>query len=97
MKKKISEESLAQLHNLLDQNHIPRQDDNIHSREGRSEEVIKKSIDDLDVDVIVMGSVGRTGVPGLLIGNKAEKILTTINCTVLTVKPDGFVSPVTLS
>lgn len=97
MKKKISEDSLAQLLNLLDQNHIPRQDDNIHSREGRSEEVIKKSIDDLDVDVIVMGSVGRSGVPGLLIGNKAEKILTTINCTVLTIKPDGFVSPVTLS
>jgi len=43
-----------------------------------------------------MGSVARTGVPGFLIGNKAEKLLNTINCTVLTVKPDGFISPVTL-
>ncbi|WP_136810317.1 universal stress protein [Desulfosediminicola flagellatus] len=96
MKKKISEESLAQLHSLLDSNHIPRKDDNTHCREGRSEEVIKKSIDELGVDVIVMGSVGRSGVPGLLIGNKAEEILNSINCTVLTVKPDGFISPVTL-
>jgi nucleotide-binding universal stress UspA family protein len=54
-------------------------------------------IRDLGVDVVVMGSVGRSGIPGLLIGNKAEKILTTINCTVLTVKPDGFVSPITIS
>ncbi|RZW20858.1 MAG: universal stress protein UspA and related nucleotide-binding protein [Desulfobulbaceae bacterium] len=43
-----------------------------------------------------MGSVGRSGIPGLLIGNKAEKLLNSINCTVLTVKPDGFKTPVTL-
>lgn len=97
MKKKISEESLTQLHTLLDENHIPRQADKIHSREGRSEEVIKNSIEELGVDVIVMGSVGRSGVPGLLIGNKAEEILNSITCTVLTIKPDGFISPVTLS
>lgn len=97
MKEKLSKESLMQLHNLLDQNHIPRQDDKIHNKEGRYEEVIKKFIDDLEVDVVVMGSVGRSGVSGLLIGNKAEKILNTINCTVLTVKPDGFISPVTIS
>ena len=97
MKKKILVERSAQLHNLLNQNHISYQSENIHVREGRSEEEIEKSISDLNVDVIVMGSVGRSGVPGLLIGNKAEKILNTINCTVLTIKPDGFVSPVTLS
>jgi nucleotide-binding universal stress UspA family protein len=66
-------------------------------REGRTEDVIKKVIRDLGVDVVVMGSVARSGIPGFLIGNKAEKILTTINCTVLTVKPDGFDSPITIS
>lgn len=97
MKSKIHEERIEQLHSLLDHNHIPRQHGNIHTKEGRSEDVIKKVIGELDVDVVVMGSVGRSGVPGLLIGNKAEKILSTISCTVLTVKPEGFVSPVTLS
>lgn len=97
MKMEIREERLEQLHKLLDQNHIARRDDNVHVREGIYEEVLKSSIDALDIDVVVMGSVGRSGVPGLLIGNKAEKILNTINCTVLTIKPDGFVSPVTLS
>lgn len=97
MKKDIYDERLAQMHNLLESHHIPRQADTIHIREGRSEEVIKSAIGNLAVDVVVMGSVGRSGVPGLLIGNKAEKILNNINCTVLTVKPDGFISPVTLS
>ena len=41
-----------------------------------------------------MGTVGRTGIPGFFIGNTAEGILTQVNCSVLTVKPVGFESPV---
>jgi nucleotide-binding universal stress UspA family protein len=48
------------------------------------------------IDVIVMGTVCRAGVPGLFIGNTAEKVLRQVSCAVLTVKPDGFLSPVTL-
>ena len=49
-----------------------------------------------EVGLIVMGTVSRTGVSGLLIGNTAERILRQVDCSVLTVKPDGFVTPVTL-
>lgn len=97
MKKQIREERWKSLKYLLNHNHIPHTDDNVHLREGGSEDVIKQAIVDLKIDVVVMGSVARSGIPGLLIGNKAEETLNTINCTVLTVKPDGFVSPVTLS
>ncbi len=44
-----------------------------------------------------MGTVSRTGVAGLLIGNTAERILRQVDCSVLTVKPDGFITPVRLS
>lgn len=47
-------------------------------------------------DLLVMGTLCRTGLAGLLIGNTAEKVLNTVGCSVLTVKPEGFVSPVTL-
>ncbi len=47
-----------------------------------------------NVDLIVMGSVARTGIPGFIIGNTAESILGQVKCSVLVVKPDGFVSPV---
>ena len=45
-------------------------------------------------DLVVMGTVGRTGLPGLLIGNTAEFVLRQIECSVLTLKPPAFKSPV---
>lgn len=45
---------------------------------------------------LVMGTVSRTGVPGLFIGNTAEDILTALEGSVLAVKPAGFETPVHL-
>lgn len=50
----------------------------------------------IEADLIVMGTVARTGVPGFIIGNTAETILNQIDCSVLAIKPPGFVTPVTL-
>jgi len=50
----------------------------------------------IDADLIVMGTVARTGVPGFIMGNTAETILNQIDCSVLAIKPPGFVTPVTL-
>ena len=48
------------------------------------------------IDAIVMGTVSRTGIAGLFIGNTAEKVLNAAHCSVLTLKPEGFVTPVAL-
>jgi len=45
-------------------------------------------------DLVVMGTISRTGVPGMLIGNTAERVLQRIDTSLVTVKPAGFVSPV---
>ena len=50
----------------------------------------------IEAEVVVMGTVARTGVPGFIVGNTAESILNQIDCCVLALKPPGFVSPVTL-
>ena len=47
--------------------------------------------------LIIMGTVGRTGIPGFIMGNTAETILNRIDCSVLAIKPDGFVTPVRLA
>lgn len=47
-------------------------------------------------DLIVMGTVARTGIPGFIMGNTSESILNQIDCSVLAIKPPGFVTPVTL-
>ena len=48
------------------------------------------------VDLIVMGTVCRTGLAGFFVGNTAEDILQQVDCSVLALKPEGFVSPVEL-
>lgn len=50
----------------------------------------------IDADLVVMGTVARVGMPGFVMGNTAETILNQINCSVLAIKPPGFVTPVTL-
>jgi nucleotide-binding universal stress UspA family protein len=48
----------------------------------------------MNADLVVMGTVARTGIPGFFIGNNAERILSRLKCSALTVKPVGFSSPV---
>lgn len=47
-----------------------------------------------EIDTIVMGTVPRTSLAGFFIGNTAETVLNRVGCSVLAVKPEGFVSPV---
>lgn len=81
---------LLQPYNLQDLKH------QVYLLKGEAGQLIPELAAEKEVELIVMGTVGRTGVDGLLIGNTAEKILRRVNCSVLTVKPDGFVTPVRL-
>ena len=67
---------------------------NRHFIEGDPEDVVPEFVRARNIDVVVMGTVGRTGVPGFLIGNTAEMILGQVECSVLAVKPEGYVTPV---
>jgi nucleotide-binding universal stress UspA family protein len=49
-----------------------------------------------EIDLVVMGTVARSGLSGILIGNTAEKVLGKVRCAVLAIKPAGFVSPIQL-
>jgi nucleotide-binding universal stress UspA family protein len=68
----------------------------IHMPKGSARKVIPELATRLQVDCVVMGTVARTGVPGFFMGNTAENILNQIECSVLAIKPPGFVTPVTL-
>ncbi|MEM1429884.1 MAG: universal stress protein [Pseudomonadota bacterium] len=60
---------------------------------GAPEQVIHEQSQRLQADVVVMGTVARTGLSGVFIGNTAENIINSLECPVLAVKPEGFVSP----
>jgi universal stress protein E len=68
-----------------------------HLPHGPARRVIPAQALELKADLVVMGTVGRGGVPGLLIGNTAEAILDQLTCSVLAVKPPGFITPVTVA
>lgn len=67
-----------------------------HLVKGWARKVIPLLAKEIEADLAVMGTVGRTGVPGFIMGNTAETILNQIECSVLAIKPPGFVTPVTL-
>ena len=48
-----------------------------------------------EVDLIVLGTHGRTGLSHVLLGSVAERVVRSAPCPVLTVRPDGheFVMP----
>jgi nucleotide-binding universal stress UspA family protein len=68
-----------------------------HILRGAASKVIPETARRLQADLVVMGTVARTGIVGVVIGNTAESILSQLHCSVLALKPDGFVSPVKLS
>ena len=57
---------------------------------------LPRLVERIEPDVLVMGTVCRTGLPGFIIGNTAERIINSLSCSILTVKPASFVSPVPL-
>lgn len=65
-------------------------------RRGEPEAVIPEFVVAQGIDLVIMGTVARGGIAGLLIGNTAERVLRRLPCSVLAVKPDGFVCPVRL-
>jgi len=48
----------------------------------------------LEPDLVVMGTVSRSRVHGLLVGKTALRLLGSLECSLLTVKPDDFVCPI---
>ena len=66
----------------------------IHHMRGQAGEAIPARVEELGLDILVMGTVARTGIPGFLIGNSAENIVQKIRCSLVAMKPPGFVSPV---
>ena len=61
---------------------------------GKPAEVIPAFVRDEKIDILFMGTVARTGIPGFMIGNTAENIVQELTCSLIALKPQGFVSPV---
>lgn len=66
----------------------------VHHVQGKPDIAIPDFTEEKEIDILVMGTVARTGIPGFIIGNTAENIAQQLQCSLLALKPKGFVSPV---
>lgn len=66
----------------------------VHLVKGHPGEMIPHIAQTEEIELIVMGTVARTGIPGFFIGNTAEKTIARVDCSVLAVKPKAFSTPV---
>ena len=69
--------------------------DGVHasSLAGDPGDVIVNLAEKQRVSHLVMGSAGRNA-PGLFMGGLAEDVLSRVDCSVLTLKPAGFETPI---
>lgn len=62
-------------------------EDHTHVREGFPEEVIPEVAKELEAELVVLGTAGRTGLSAALLGNTAEHVISKLKCNLLAIKP----------
>lgn len=66
----------------------------VHYRKGEPGKAIPTLADEIDADVVILGSAARRGLQGFFMGSVAETILSRLGRSALVVKRPGFISPV---
>ena len=94
LQQEINEEATKRMNIFLDSLAVDRSRIQVHLAWGTPWKEVSRLSQHLNVDLIAMGTVGRSGILGLFLGNTADKVLQTCDCSILTVKPDCFVSPI---
>jgi len=83
-----------QLEELITEANLESSIAGTHLPAGNPASAIPALAEELDADLVVLGSSGRKGLAGILIGSTAEAIVTRMARSVAMVKPTGYVSPV---
>lgn len=60
------------------------------TEEGQAAVAIVRQADQWQADMVVMGTHGRSGLEYMLMGSVAEKVVRTVSCPVLTIRPEAF-------
>jgi universal stress protein E len=90
------EKSQQDLDELLAEMNVSIDASNVHLNRGVAAQVVEQVVQSEKIDLLVMGTVSRTGINGFLLGNTAETILSHAKCSILALKPEGFVCPIPL-
>lgn len=67
-----------------------------HLVQGLPEDVISSVAKEIDAELVILGTVGRSGLSATLLGHTAEQVIDQLDCDLLALKPHGYISPITL-
>ncbi|MEQ1829538.1 MAG: universal stress protein [Pirellula sp.] len=95
LQQEIKQEASKRMDEFIDSLAVDRASIQVHQSWWTPWQEIRRAAKFQAADLVVIGTVGRSGIQGLLLGNTAEKVLDTCDCSILTVKPEGFQSPLT--
>lgn len=93
MKEEISFKHAQNLKKVVDRKKTILKDVEVKTVEGEPGHTIVDFVNKHAIDMVIMGTVSRTGISGFVIGNTAETVVNQIQCSLMAIKPDGFVSP----
>ncbi|MEO1084282.1 MAG: universal stress protein [Acidobacteriota bacterium] len=82
------------VNDLLEKHDFSGLKHNLELVKGRPPEVLPGAIYRGRADLLVMGTVARTGIAGFFIGNTAERVIPQLSCAIFAIKPEGFTSPI---
>jgi len=75
---------------------LPLPEEQIHLAQGLPEDVISEIAEEIDAELVILGTIGRSGLSATLLGHTAEQVIDNLNCDLLALKPAGFISPIKL-
>ena len=88
----VRAEHERELNKLLEQYDLP--EDHVHLLSGATSDSLENFVESVEARVLIMGALARNALKRIFVGSTAEKVLGDVNCDVLILKPDDFVSPV---
>ena len=97
LQQEINEEATKRMNAFVDSLSVDRSRIQVHLAWGTPWKEVSRLSQHLNADLIAMGTVGRSGILGILLGNTADNVLQSCDCSILSVKPDRSVSPIELA
>ena len=98
---RVNEEARLKLANQLAEcaGDRPTANVELHIIESESvaDEAIVKFIAEQQIDLLLMGTIARSGFEGISVGNTAERLVTHVPCSMVAVKPRDFKPSVNLA
>lgn len=70
---------------------------NTHLQQGLPEDVISKVAKEINAELVILGTVGSSGLGATLLGHTAEQVIDKLDSDLLALKPKGFISPIKLT